>query len=165
MQICYSVFLIINAISDNRLKVFYRFQKIHQNPIMQQNSLSVQGDCGGFRVILLIHSRPRIRPECFAVHGEYTDRQFSSKTKKNQILNHLLRYDQIGKNYHTLLSLQISFMKKFPKKETDVSALLQFLISFGERLCPIIGHGELSTARLRPRYRYYKHFFHFWDSP
>jgi hypothetical protein len=70
-------------------------------------------------------------------------------------LNLLPRYDQMGKNHHTLLSLQKSFTKKFPKKETDVSALLQFLISFGEKLCPIIGHGELSTARLRPRYRFF----------
>jgi len=79
--------------------------------------------------------------------------------QKNQILSHLPRYDRIGKNHHTLLSLQISCMKKFQKKETDISVLLEFLISFGEKLCPIIGQGELSTARLRQRYRYYKHFF------
>jgi hypothetical protein len=75
---------------------------------MQQNSLSVQGDYGDFRMVLLIQSCLRIRPEYFAVqYMENTPidillsllRRILAQNKKNQILNHLPRYDRMGKNF------------------------------------------------------------------
>jgi hypothetical protein len=66
VQVCFIVFLVLHANSENTLKVFYRSWRIRQKYLivfgrMREKSLSAHGDCGHFRAVLDIQSRLQIR--------------------------------------------------------------------------------------------------------